>query len=92
MREQERIRTTIALPIELAEKINEALSQRIAPSRNALLIQALQHYLDRWEQEKIDEQIAQVANDRNYQNLHVQMVKEYETAGWEALPPEEENL
>ena len=89
---KECIRTTITIPIELLEKINQALRQKVAPSRNALLIHALQQYLENWEQEKIDEQIAQMATDAAYQTLNLQMVEEYEAAGWEALRLSEENL
>ena len=41
--------------------------------------------LEYLEQEEIDAQIAQMAVDSEYRELHVQMVKEYELAGWEAL-------
>ena len=80
-----RIRTTIDIPIELSERLNKALHKKCAPSRNALLIQALQRYLEYLEQEEIDVQIAQMAADSEYQELHAQMVKEYEPAGWETL-------
>ena len=41
--------------------------------------------LEYLEQEEIDTQIVQVAADSEYRELHVQMVKEYESAAWEAL-------
>jgi hypothetical protein len=50
-----------------------------------LLIQALQRYLEYLEEEEIDVQIAQMAADSEYQELHTQLVKEYEPAGWETL-------
>ena len=83
--EKKRIRTTIDIPIELSERLNKALHKKCAPSRNALLIQALQRYLGYLEQEEIDTQIAQMAADSEYQELHDQLAKEYESAGWEAL-------
>ena len=64
---------------------------KVAPSRNALLIQALQRYLEDLEQGEIDAHIAQMAEDAAYQNLHLRMVKEYEPAGWEALRLSEES-
>jgi len=82
---KKRIRTTIDIPIELSERVNKALHKKCAPSRNALLIQALQRYLEYLEQEEIDAQIAQMAADSEYQELHDQLAKEYEPAGWEAL-------
>ena len=82
---KKRIRTTIDIPIELSERINKALHKKCAPNRNALLIQALQRYLEYLEQEEIDAQIAQMAADPEYQELHDQLAKEYELAGWEAL-------
>ena len=86
-----RIRTTIDIPIELSERVNTALHKKYAPSRNALLIQALQRYLEYLEQEEIDAQIAQMAADSEYQALHEQLAKEYEPAGWEALRLGEES-
>ena len=80
-----RIRTTIDIPIELSERVNKALHKKCAPSRNALVIQALQRYLEYLEQEEIDVQIAQMTADSEYQELHGQLAKEYELAGWEAL-------
>ena len=82
---KKRIRTTIDIPIELSERVNKALHKKCAPSRNALLIRALQRYLEYLEQEEIDAQIAQMAADSEYQELHDQLAKEYEPAGWEAL-------
>ena len=82
---KKRIRATIDMPIELSERVNKALHKKCAPSRNALLIQALQRYLEYLEQEEIDKQIAQMATDSEYQELHAQMVKEYEPTGWETL-------
>ncbi len=41
--------------------------------------------LESLEQEEIDKQIAQMATDSEYQELHAQMVKEYEPTGWETL-------
>ena len=88
--EKKRIRTTVDIPIELSERINKALHKKCAPSRNALLIQALQRYLEYLEQEEIDAQIAQMAADSEYQELHAKMVKEYEPAGWETLRLDED--
>ncbi len=89
--EEKRIRTTIDIPIELSERVNKALHKKCAPSRNALLIQALQRYLEYLEQEEIDAQIIQMAADSEYQELHDQLAKEYEPAGWEALRLGEED-
>ena len=83
--ERKQIRTTIDIPIELSERVNKALHKKCAPSRNALVIQALQRYLEYLEQEEIDVQIAQMTADSEYQELHGQLAKEYEPAGWEAL-------
>ena len=83
--ERKQIRTTIDIPIELSERVNKALHKKCAPSRNALVIQALQRYLEYLEQEEIDVQIAQVTADSEYQKLHGQLAKEYEPAGWEVL-------
>ena len=47
--------------------------------------------LEYLEQEEIDAQIAQMAADSEYQELHDQLAKEYELAGWEALRLGEES-
>lgn len=82
---QQRIRTTVDIPLPLLEKADEAVGQKIAENRNDLILRALEEALERWEQQKIDEQIAQMALDPEYQNIHRKMVEEYELAGWEAL-------
>ncbi len=90
---QQRIRTTVDIPLPLLKKhsragslpVDEAVGQRIAESRNALILRALEEFLGRWEQQTIDEKIAQMALDPEYQNLQREMVEEYERAGWEAL-------
>jgi len=82
---QQRIRTTIDIPLPLLKKADEAVGQKIAENRNNLILRALEDCLARWEQQKIDEQIAQMALDPEYQNIQRKMVEEYELAGWEAL-------
>ena len=82
---QQPIRTTIDIPIPLLKKADEAVGQRVAKSRDALILRALEEFLERWEQQRIDEQIAQMALDPEYQALQHKMVEEYEPAGWEAL-------
>jgi metal-responsive CopG/Arc/MetJ family transcriptional regulator len=82
---QQRIRTTVDIPLPLLKKADEAVEQKVAKSRNALILRALEEFLVRCEQQKIDEQIAQMAFDPEYQNLQRKMVGEYEQAGWEAL-------
>ncbi|MBM3242305.1 CopG family transcriptional regulator [Candidatus Poribacteria bacterium] len=82
---QQRIRTTIDIPLPLLKKADEAVGQKIAENRNNLILRALEDCLARWEQQKIDEHIAQMALDPEYQNIQRKMVEEYELAGWEAL-------
>jgi metal-responsive CopG/Arc/MetJ family transcriptional regulator len=82
---QQRIRTTVDIPLTLLKKADEAVGNRIAESRDALILRALEEFLGRCEQQKIDEQIAQMELDLGYQNLQREMVEEYEQAGWEAL-------
>lgn len=82
---QQTIQTTVDIPLLLLRKADEAVGQKIAESRNALILRALEEFLGLWEQRKIDEQIARMALDLEYQNLQRKMVEEYEQAGWEAL-------
>jgi len=82
---QQTIQTTVDIPLLLLRKADEAVGQKIAKNRNALILRALEEFLGQWEQQKIDEQIARMALDLEYQNLQRKMVEEYEQAGWEAL-------
>ncbi len=82
---QQSIRTTVDIPLQLLKKADEAVGQSVAESRDALILKALEEFLVRYEQQKIDEQIAQMALDQEYQNIQREMVQEYEQAGWGAL-------
>ena len=65
-------------------------TRSVHQAATALLIQALQRYLEHLDQEEIDVQIAQMVADSEYQELHAQLVKEYEPAGWETLRIDED--
>ena len=86
------IRTTVELPVFLAEQADDAVRRKVARNRNALIIQALEEFLERLQQQQIDKQIAQMAYDQEYQNLQLEMVEEYEQTGWEALQIGEKQL
>jgi len=46
--------------------VDGTVGQKIAESRNALILRALEEFLARCEQQKIDEQIAQIVLDPEY--------------------------
>jgi len=82
----------VELPVSLAKQADDAVRRKVAYNRNALIIQALEEFLERLEQQQIDKQIAQMVYDQEYQNLQLEMVEEYEQAGWEALQIGEKQL
>ncbi len=80
-----RVRTSLDLPRDLREQIKKAVHRGAAKSQNALIVQAVEEYLDRFEEEWIDEQFAQMEHDERYQALNLQIAREFESSDWEAL-------
>ena len=86
----ESVRTTVTLPANLAEWSQRFVGKGTVPSRNALIVAALEHFLIELEQQEIDQQFAVMAEDEAYQDLSVQMSEEYAGSDWEALRVVEE--
>lgn len=82
---QEKVRTTIDLPKGLIAEINKVLKLGVAKSRNALIVEALEEYLKQLENALIDEEFAQMGNDKNYSELNLRMVEEFTISDWESL-------
>jgi metal-responsive CopG/Arc/MetJ family transcriptional regulator len=83
--EMRRGRTTVALPGDLLDGIDEAVRSGRAASRNAFLARAVRHELERLQREAIDRQFELMATDAHYQREARRISDEYVTSDWEAL-------
>jgi len=87
-----RRRTTVDLPVALADEIQRAVNQGLAKSQNSLIVRAVETYLQHLQEAWIDAQFAQMAHDQETQALHLQIAQEFEKADWEAFQLGEANL
>jgi metal-responsive CopG/Arc/MetJ family transcriptional regulator len=78
-------RTTIALPAELIEGVDDAVRGGHASSRNDFLSRAVRSELERIKRMAIDNQFEAMATDAVYREEAERITREYETADWEAL-------
>jgi len=78
-------RTTVALPADLLNGIDEAVRSGRAASRNAFLARAVRHELERLQREAIDRQFEMMATDAQYQREARRIADEYASSDWEAL-------
>ncbi len=79
------MRTTLALPIELLARIDRAVRQGRARSRNAFVTAALERDLAAQERAEVDAEFAHMAEDETYLAETERLDAEFETAGAEAL-------
>ena len=79
------IRTTVTLPQELADRSQRFIGPDAIPSRNALILAALEYYLEELERVEIDEQFAQMEDDADYLALNEQIAESFNDADWESL-------
>jgi metal-responsive CopG/Arc/MetJ family transcriptional regulator len=78
-------RTTIALPAALLAATDKAILEGKAKSRNEFIARAIQHELALMRRAEIDADIAQMAQDHEYQAEVLQMEAEFAVAQWEAF-------
>lgn len=86
-----RVRTTVDLPAKLRQRMRQALDEGVAASQNALIVHALEHYLQRLTEARIDAEFAQMMDDEQYQVLHLQIASEFAGADWEAFQLQEDS-
>lgn len=84
------VRTTVALPVDLVRQSQRYIDRGDVPSRNALIIAALERFLAELERQDIDQQFAAMADDEAYQELNTQLAEEFEESDWEAFSEVEE--
>ena len=79
------VRTTLALPADLLEATDKAVREGKARSRNELVAEALRRELAARRRAEIDAEIAEMANDAEYQREAAQLEQEFAQASWEAF-------
>jgi metal-responsive CopG/Arc/MetJ family transcriptional regulator len=82
---QTKVRLTVDLPEALVEQATEAVESGAARSRNQLIAQAIEVYLRQLQEAQIDAQFAEMADDKKYRELALQLNQEFERSDWEAL-------
>jgi len=82
---QKRVRATVDLPPALLARTQRFVDEQVVHSRNALIIAALEYFLDHLERETIDAQFAAMANDEEYRTLNLALAEEFASSDWEAL-------
>jgi metal-responsive CopG/Arc/MetJ family transcriptional regulator len=78
-------RTTISLPTVLLAATDRAVTDGKAKSRNDLITRAVQRELALIRRAEIDADLAEMAQDAEYQAEVLQMEAEFAVAQWEAL-------
>ena len=78
------VRTTVILPYDLSQRSQKLVEMGKAPSRNALIVAALEHFMAELEREEIDRQFAAMADDADYQSLNQDLTDSFAESDWEA--------
>lgn len=79
------MRTTLALPDDVLARVDQAVRDGQARSRNDFVAQALRHELDALERAAIDAAFAEMASDGDAQEEAKQLDAEFAQSSWEAL-------
>ena len=82
--EFETVRTTLTLPIGLVRRSQHFIDGGIIPSRNALIVAALERFLLELERQEIDRQFATMAEDKTYQAMNQQLADDFAESDWDA--------
>jgi metal-responsive CopG/Arc/MetJ family transcriptional regulator len=81
----ETVRTTLTLPVDLISRSQHFIDEGLIPSRNALIVAALEQYLSDLERQEIDRQFETMADDDVYQALNQEIAEEFADSDWNAL-------
>ena len=79
------VRTTVTLPADLNRRSQRLIDSGIVPSRNALIVAALEQYLRELERQEIDRQFEAMADDDDYQEMNAQLSESFAESDWDAL-------
>lgn len=83
MTQQGKVRTTVDLPLVVKERVEQALERGAAKSQNALIVRAVEQFLEGLERDWLDAQFAEMAEDEAYQALQLSIAEEFAPADWE---------
>ena len=83
--EFETVRTTLTLPVDLVKRSQHFVDAGTIPSRNALIVTALEQFLQQLERQEIDRQFEAMAEDEAYHEINEQLVDEFAESDWDAL-------
>lgn len=86
----ETVRTTVTVPVDLINRSQHFIDDGVVPSRNALIVAALEQFLLELERREIDHQFEAMATDEAYQSVSQQLVEDFAESDWEALAAGEE--
>jgi len=81
----EAVRTTLTLPADLNKRSQHFVDGGIIPSRNALIVAALEKYLLELEREEIDRQFEAMADDDAFQVMNEHLSESFAESDWDAL-------
>ena len=79
------VRTTVALPQQLLDAVDQAVREGKAKSRNELLATAVRHELAALERNAIDAAFADMAHDLDYQEEARRITDDFTRADWSAF-------
>ncbi|MEZ2229567.1 MULTISPECIES: CopG family transcriptional regulator [unclassified Microcoleus] len=79
------IEAKISLPANLLEATDKAVNQGKAKSRDEFIMRAICRELAALKRAEIDEALAEMTSDPEYQAEVLQMEAEFATASWEAF-------
>jgi metal-responsive CopG/Arc/MetJ family transcriptional regulator len=81
----ETVRIAINVPIDLINRSQHFIDAGTFPSRNALIVTALEQFLLKLERQEIDRQFEAMAEDDEYQAKSEQLSEDCAESDWEAL-------
>ncbi len=79
------VRTTITVPLDLINRSQHFIESGEVPNRNALIVTALEQFLNELERREIDRQFAMMADDESYLELNEQLSESFAESDWETL-------
>lgn len=85
------LRTTLSLPSDVIDAIDQVVSRGEARSRNEFVARALRHELALLERAAVDAAFAAMADDADYQAEATVITEEFSRADWEAFQLAEGN-
>ena len=81
----ETIRTTITVPVDLINRSQRFVEGGTVPSRNALIVAAIEQFLLELERQEIDRQFEAMAEDETYQAMNEQLAEAFAESDWDAF-------